>query len=156
MRRACVAVVAVLLLVSAGCGDRPRSRVYGVAKFDGKPLAGGMIIFLTSDNMTAVADIQPDGKYAVEGLARGPVKVSVQVAPPRPAPRPQPGAAGPPAGVAADDDKARRRGAEDPTPPPAGGPGASWLPPKYADPTQSGLSFELTEPNFEYNIDLKK
>lgn len=153
MRRLCVAAVAVLALLAAGCGERPRSRVHGVVKYEGKPLAGGMLIFLTADNMTTVADIQPDGTYAVDGVARGSVKVSVQVPPPRPTPRPQPGAGGPPKDVAADDDKARRRGGEEATPPPTVG---VQLAPKYADPVQSGLAFDLTEADFEYNVDLKK
>lgn len=155
MRRACVIAVAVFALVATGCGDRPRSRVHGVVKFEGKPLAGGMLIFLTSDNMTTVADIQPDGTYSVEGVARGSVKVSVQQQQPRPAPRPQTAAGGRSNEASAADDLARRRGgAEEPPPPPAqSGP---RLPAKYTDPAQSGLSFDLTDANFEYNIDLKK
>ncbi len=154
MRRLCFAAVAVLALVAVGCGDRPRSRVHGVVKLDGKPLTGGTVIFLTSDNMTTVADIQPNGTYAVEGVARGPVKVSVQQPPPRPTPRPNPGAGGKPNDVSAGDDAVRKRGGEEPAPPPAAA--GPRLPAKYTDPAQSGLAFELADGDSLYNIDLKK
>ena len=145
---------AALLVVAAvsGCGgDLPRSSVHGKVTYQGKAVSGGTVIFLSKDNMTHLADIQPDGTYTVQGVPQGAVKVSVQQPPPRPAPRPAP-VPGKDNSVAAADDEARRKGQADP--PPAAR-SAGQLPPRYSDPAQSGLAFDLMDADQEFPIDLK-
>lgn len=137
------------LVVLPGCGDLPRSRVHGKVTYLGTPVSGGTVIFLTRDNMTHVADLQPDGTYAVTGIPRGPVRVSIQQPPPRPATKSEVAPRGGPkldpegkgSGAAAAAAEPRAAGVR--------------VPPVYADPGQSGLAFELKDPDQEYSVDLK-
>ena len=73
-----------------GCGDLPRSTVKGRITFNGKPLPGATLIFLTKDNMTYTTGTNADGSYEVSGIPRGPVTVSIQQALPHVSPRPDP------------------------------------------------------------------
>ena len=153
---ASLALFAAVALAGAGCGDYPRSRVHGKITFNGQPLTGGTVAFLGRDNMTYLADLGPDGTYAVDRVPRGEVRVTVQKPPPRPAPRPNPpaGWAGDKAGADPTDDKAKASRLEAVAAPPPKSSGPA-LPAKYADPGQSGLVFELTEPDQEWSADLK-
>jgi hypothetical protein len=149
-RFGCGASVAVVIL-ALGCGDKPRSRVFGKVTYQNKPLARAVITFFGSDNMTYVAESKDDGTYEVAGVPRGQVRVSLHVPgkPPRPRPDPVPGKSSDPA-RAEDNAKGRQ-------PPPAA-PSASGsiiLPTKYSSPDTSELSFELTAADQEYKIDLK-
>ena len=83
------AAIGLLVLVVAGC-EAPRSRVHGVITHKGQPLGGAIVTFFDSTNATQTADTGPDGGYAIAGVARGPVRVSIQLPPPRPRPRPDP------------------------------------------------------------------
>ena len=151
MRRLILTSAAALLLAS-GCGV-PRYRVHGTVRHQGKPLAGGTIIFLGEDNQTYPARIRPDGSYQAAAVPRGRVRVAVQEDVARPSPRPQP------SGKANDtlargemkaDDAAKqaRRPSAPPTP-------AVGIPPHYADPDRSGLAFDLQGPDQDYSVDLK-
>ena len=139
MRNALCAAAVTAALVASGCGDVPRSNIHGTVKYQGRPLASGMVIFLAKDNKTHLVDLNPDGTYQVTGVARGPVKVSIQQLQPRPYPKSE---------QAADEkDQARR-----PSEPKSIGP---RIPASYADPEQSGLLFELREPDQEWSVDLQ-
>lgn len=148
-----IAALALAMTVLSGCGDLPRSHVHGTVSFQGNAVTGGTVIFLTKDNMTHIADIQPDGSYAVSGVPRGPVRVSVQQPPPRPAPRSQtaPAEERGNAETAADDAARLARQKEAPVAEASG----VRVPEKYADPSQSGLAFELTDADQAFPIDLK-
>jgi hypothetical protein len=156
MRAAIVLALLVPVVFTTGC-DTPRSRVHGKVTVQGKPVTGGTVIFLAKDNLTYLADINPDGTYAATGIPRGPVRVSVQQPPARPPSRaegaPPRGGPGSTAEAAADDKGKRARQTELPdTGSAAKGPA---VPAVYTDPNKSGLSFELSEPDQEYLIDLK-
>jgi hypothetical protein len=151
MRWLILGTAALVLVTSGGC-SKPRGRVHGTVRYQGKPLAGATVIFLASDNQVYPVRIQPDGSYQSPSLPQGHILVSIQVEEPRPAPRPQPGAKGndPFAkGEAMTDDEAKRGGgpARPATP-------AVTIPPRYADPNNSGLGFDLTGPDQEHPIDL--
>lgn len=159
MRKLLVGAAAVLLLFCLGCGVQ-RSRVYGTVRYNGRPLTGATVIFLAHDNQAYPVDVKTDGFYERSGVPRGPVRVAVQVAEPRPKPRPDPNPEdlGPKVGdnfaraaAKADDAGKLARLQEAPPAPPPG----PRIPPHYSDPNRSGLSFELKEPDQEYNIDLK-
>lgn len=141
-----------LTLTLIGCGPA-RSNVSGTVRYKGKPLTSGTIIFLASDNKNHQADIGPDGKYKMTGVARGKVKVAVIVEPPRIAPRPDPVKTADPVGgkeAKADDAKgmARLKEAVSNLPP-------SPIPAHYGDAGKSGLEFDLQQPEQEYSPDLK-
>lgn len=152
MRIALFAAAVAAAVVFPGCGgDVPRGRVHGTLKFQGKPLTGATVVFLASDNKTHVVDVKADGSYEVSGVARGPVKVSVQPAAPRSAvkgefDRPLSSQA---KGV--DDEKAGK----EPVAPPAPKAGAPAVGAQYADADKSGLTFELKEADQEWSVDLK-
>jgi hypothetical protein len=152
MRRLILASAAALLLAS-GCGA-PRYRLHGTVRHQGKPLAGGTIIFLGEDNQTYPARIRPDGTYEAAAVPRGHIRVAVQADVARPTPRTQPSGKANDAlakGEAKADDAAKQ--ARRPSAPPA--PAAPALPPHYADPNSSGLAFDLQGPDQEYSVDLK-
>jgi hypothetical protein len=138
-------------VLAAGCGgDVPRSTVTGTVKFRGQPLREASVVFLASDNSTHALILDEAGRYKVDGVARGKVRVVVQAEPESAASsrpeRPVMRAGG---GEAAKD--AARRQAEPPAPALKAGPP---IPAKYANPDTSGLSFDLTEANQTYDIDL--
>ncbi len=145
------AVVGLAILACfPGCGDGPRSRVHGKVTYLGNTVTGGTVIFLGKDNMTYVADIYPDGTYSVSGVPRGPVRVSVQQPPPRPGAKSE----NAPRLVPKVDPEGKNSKAvvtEIPEPKTSG----PRVPAVYADGNQSGLSFEVKDPDQEYNIDLK-
>jgi hypothetical protein len=150
-------ILAVLVLF-AGC-DTPRSRVHGVIKWNGQPLAGAIVTFFDSTNATRTADTGPDGGYAVDGVARGSVRVSVQLPPPRPRPRPEPELRK--AGNSFGKEQARAEDAakfgrlpEQPSPTKTSAP-AGGLSARYGDPKTSELSFDLKSADQEWSIDLK-
>lgn len=155
MRCVLFAAVAAAAVVPAGCGgDVPRGRVHGTIKLGGKPLTGATMIFLANDNKTHVIDLKPDGSYEVSGVALGPVKVSLQSAAPRSAVK---GEFDPPPISSAAKGVIDEKAGKSPTPPPVKGKldTGSLLPPQYADPQKSGLSFELKDTDQEWSVDLK-
>lgn len=147
--RFCLLAAAVFAAALSGCGDVPRSRVHGTVKFQGKPLTGATVIFIASDNKTYLTELKEDGSFAAAGVARGPVKVSIQQALPHVPPRPEK-----PAGlekVSFVDEKAARK----PAPAPIVKDTGLRLPQIYTDPEKSGLAFDLKDPDQEWSVDLK-
>jgi hypothetical protein len=152
MRWFFVAVAATVLVTTAGCG-RPHSKVHGVITYQGKPLKGGTIILVGPDNRTYPARIGSDGSYHIASVPRGEIHVSIQTEPPSPPPRPQPGAKDSDAFAKTAsnlDDQAKGGGGQ-----PAAPAAYIMVPARYNDPSQSGLSFELTEADQDYSVDLK-
>lgn len=153
MRWLKLGAAALLLALIGGCGQ-PRSRVHGTVRYQGKPLTAGTIIFLASDNRAYPVKIRSDGSYQLAALPRGHIRVAIQPEQPRIRSRSQPGAKGADGfakGAAkSDDDGPKGRGSPQ-TPAPV-----AAIPPAYADPSRSGLSFELDSVEQEYSIDLKE
>lgn len=147
MRIALFATAAFVLVALGGCGDAPRGRIHGTIKFQGKPLAGATVVFLAKDNRTYLADIKPDGSYAVDDVALGTVRVSIQPLPSRPVPK---------AEKPSRDDKGDygdEKASAKPRPEfKAIGPP---IPAHFADPNTSGLTFELTQAVQEWSVDIK-
>jgi hypothetical protein len=146
--RAIIVLLAVFCLV--GCGsDQPRGTVHGTLKYQGKPLSGSTIILMASDNQTHRAEIGKDGTYSIPGVAFGPVKVSIQQEVARVPVRPQFDAR------AGKGNMSESKDASAP-PPPNIAPKLSYiLPALYADPSNSGLNFDMNQPDMEWNADLK-
>jgi hypothetical protein len=152
MRWLKLGAAAMVFLVIGGCGQ-PRSRVHGIVRYQGKPLISGTIVFLAPDNQAYPVKIQSDGSYQIASVPRGHVLVGIQAERPRPTSRPQPGSKAADgfakAEVKLDDAGPKGRTRPQPATPPAA------IPPEYADPNHSGLSFDLESSEQEYSIDLK-
>jgi hypothetical protein len=147
MRIVSFAAALAAAAVLTGCSDVPRGRIHGTVKYQGQPIPDGTVIFIAKDNLTHLADLNRDGSYEVSGVALGPVKVSVQQAPPRVASKGDPTRPGYKEYV--HDEKAGR---EQPLPVKHTGP---RLPADYANAEKSGLKFDLTSADQEWSIDLK-
>jgi hypothetical protein len=124
--------VLLLAVVAAGCG-RSTGNVSGTVKFLGKPLTAGTITFYDKDNRTASSAISPTGTYEVTQVGSGPVKVAVALP-----------LAIPFAGPGGGDSLL--------TTPQGKGPA---VPPRYFDPAQSGLGFEVVAGNQTHDFDLQ-
>jgi len=152
MRFGFFAVVVFTTAALSGCGGGvPRSRIHGIVKFQGVPLSDATIIFIASDNKTHLVNLKADGSYDVSGVAQGTVKVSIQQALPKVAPRPDPSAGGGSKGGVVDEKADRRR--KEPSSPAKDD--IARLSTTYADPEASGLMFELKEADKEWSIDLQ-
>ena len=153
MNRNLVAFVLIGFLAAlSGCGGGvQRGTVHGTLKYQGKALTGSTVIFLASDNQTHRAEIGKDGTYSIPGVAYGKVQVSIQQEVARVPIRPQfdqnrQGKGG----------VAETKDSQIPPPPPSVAPKLAYtLPALYADPTNSGLSFELNSADMEWSNDLK-
>ncbi len=120
----------VLVLAAAGCGPA-KAKISGVVKYNGEPLPSGTITFLSDAGNKQVkgADIV-DGKYTIPDFYAGPAKVTVTTQKP-------PGRGGtPPPGVAVIEPPA---GSPAPAPPGKYVP----IPRKYANPENSGLTYDI-------------
>lgn len=81
LRRAGLYVLAFSLLALAvsGCGSRS-GKVSGKVIYQGKPLPGGYVNFMSEDakSLVKTSKIQSDGGYSVSGLPVGSAKITVQ------------------------------------------------------------------------------
>ncbi len=72
-------LVGLLLLTVIGCGGNPMGNIKGTVTFNGKPLKGGRVTFLsTKPNTGKTVEIGEDGSYKVEKIPVGPVKILVE------------------------------------------------------------------------------
>src|SRR4051812_29066823 len=69
-------VLLVLTASLAGCA-KPTGSVSGKVTYKGNPLKGGNVIFLKADGQSEWADIGEDGKYQIDKILAGPVKIGV-------------------------------------------------------------------------------
>ncbi len=146
MNRLIVGLVFIVLVSATGCGEKfPRGKVSGKITYQGQPLTGTTMIFLTKDNMTYRAELDKEGGYSLDNIPLGPVKVSFQQAMPRVPKKADPDLSG----------KAGSEKKDSIVPPSEPIMPKFVLPVEYANPTASGVSFELKQPVQEWSIDLK-
>jgi len=123
-----LAALAAFTLVS--CGHKPLGNVSGSVTCDGKPITYGQISFEIEEagvpNRMRTADIR-QGKYSLEKVPVGRVKVAISSVKVDPNPGDSP------------------KGSETPPAPPTGPYIA--VPSSYAQPSTSGLSYEVKEGN---------
>ena len=67
-----------LMLSATGCGGSalPQGEVSGTVSYQGRPLPGGIITFLSDRGFQNSAIIGPDGRYQIKAAA-GPSKVTI-------------------------------------------------------------------------------
>jgi hypothetical protein len=131
------------VLVLAGCGPATGS-ISGKVTYKDKPLSGGKVTFLTSDQKVKTALIGPDGTYTLDQVTVGPAQIAVD--PPVALPPMMPG-------MKMDASKMGGLGPDAATPPPDAKPVS--LPPHYQNTEKSGLTYTVTTGKQEYNIPLK-
>ena len=163
---ALVASVAVLLL--AGC-NRPVGSVSGKVMYQGKPLNGGSVSFVSTEgNRSYAAGIKEDGTYTVPDLLGGSYKVCVETSSLKPSGHQIPGGMGTPAIP-----KGAKTGAPADAPLPEGyipqaagsDPAAAALasnkrkyvaiPEKYAKPDETDLAYTFKGGAETFDIELK-
>ena len=120
-------VLGCMLAIASGCSDgRPtRVPISGKVSIDGKPLAGGSIMFLHPESRSSGSPIDADGRFQLtcyvpgDGAVLGKHRVKVTA-------------------CESLSERSNR-----------------WLAPKkYADPNSSGLEVEVTEPKDDLEINL--
>jgi hypothetical protein len=141
MERTGPAAVLLFLMAATGCGGRQGS-VSGVVTYNGRPLTGGTVVFIGADGKPSEpATIGPDGKYSATDVPAGRAKVAVDDPPP---------ATPPPGSVP-------KEMANDPEVREARSRAVSYvpIPPKYRDPDQSGLAFDVKSGSNTFDIPLR-
>jgi hypothetical protein len=131
----CVAVLA------SGCGSR-RATITGEVKYNGAPLPAGTITFLVQagEKQVVAAEIV-DGKYTVKGIDVGQAKVAVMTLPPAK------GGLPPRGGKAVEAPSTF-----------SSSPAGKYvpIPLKYANPDQSGLTYEIKPGSQTKDFDLSR
>ena len=152
MRAIILAAAATAAVVAAGgCGaEVPRGRIHGTITHQGKAFPG-TVIFLAKDNKTHTAELKADGSFAVDGVALGPIKVSIQQPAPRYAVKGEFDVPGRNTKGVTDEKAGKSAAQYDPQPMPSG----PRIPAQYADSNNSGLGFELTSADQAWSVDLK-
>jgi hypothetical protein len=143
-RRWALSAALVALSGVAGCGRT--GTVTGKVTYNGTALKGGNVVFYTADNRPFATEIAEDGTYTVEKVPAGPVKITVETESLRPA-----------------------AGSRSYSPPPGSNSPADYKPPdhremakryvaiptRYAEASQSGLTYEVKSGKNDHPIDLK-
>jgi hypothetical protein len=123
----------MVLILVGGCAPRVGG-VSGTVTYQGKPLETGTIIFYDAANNAPSSPINKDGTYSIPKVAAGKVKIAVLM----PLAIPFKGMDMPAVGG-----KQPTESIKVPT-----------LPPRFADPEQSGLSYEVTAGNNMHDVKL--
>lgn len=146
-RLSCLVALCLLSLILTGCkGGGKKAVVHGKVTFDKKPMPGGTISFLSADGSRAASGAinAADGSYRIADVPVGSMQITVQSVPRMMGP-----AAAPPKGVPP---------MRDPNKPDAASGEAAGkyveLPPRYQDPKQSGLTYDVHAGEQEHNVEL--
>jgi hypothetical protein len=139
----CGRVLPLLLLplpLAIGCGSQTKGTVSGTVTYQGKPLHSGFVTFVVENGAPLHTEIQSNGSYRLDKVPVGPVKIGIR-----------PKSAGgklqstPMPRNRQDFAKAKSAMTESDTP----------IPPKYADPNKSELTYTVTKGPQQNDIVLK-
>jgi hypothetical protein len=129
------ALAVALLLTGALSAEEKVARtgsIMGTVTYKGKPLPAGIVAFHTAEGKALTALIQADGTFAAKAVPVGAVRVTVETESVRPKPRPE----------------------RHPTEKPEERPKSVAIPAKYADPSTSGLTYEVKQGKQTFDIRL--
>jgi hypothetical protein len=133
-------IVLLTLPLATGCGGQAKGTVSGTVTYQGKPLPSGFVTFVVENGSPLHSDIHSDGSYRMDDVPVGPVKIGVQ---------PKSGGdklqSSPMPRNRQDFAKVKAAVTESDTP----------IPPKYSDPTKSGLTYTVTKGSQQHDIELK-
>jgi hypothetical protein len=139
-------LLCLFLIGLAGCAGK--GEVSGKVTYKGQSVPAGRVTFLcqAGDNRAMSTAIQ-DGRYTILDCPAGPVKISVETFPPVNA-APDAGPTGMPKGITS--------GFSPPKADPYASPPGQYvqLPPRYANPDKSGLTYTVTAGKQEHPLDL--
>jgi len=147
LRRWCAFLALLVPLGTIGCGGGTGT-LSGKVYYDGKPLKGGNMTFICTGKPSISTKINEDGSYQTEGISAGPVKICVETESWNPRGKTMGGMNKPPPGQTS----------------PATGPKSSgaemlkryvWIPPIYADPDQTPLTYTVTRGNQTHDVKLE-
>jgi hypothetical protein len=136
-----------LVIAVTGCGGSGTAEVSGTVQYQGKPVRSGTVMIFDAAGSPHLADIGPDGTYAVSGVPVGAVQLSVQ--------SPDPARADLPPLLAQKGKKARPNPIDSPPRSPVNRDGWFPLPAVYSTPASSGLSTILQPGSNSFDLDLK-
>ena len=125
---------ALLAFAAGGCG-KSTGNVSGKVLYQGKPLPGGYVNFMSQGDKSVAktSEIKADGSYAVSGLPVGPAKISVQgLEKRRLADLP---------GQGGKDEKVEQK--------------EVYVPPQYGNTETSGLQYDVRPGSQSHDIELK-
>lgn len=159
-RSRCAAVaLAAILLTSVGCGGGNTAKgttVKGLITVKGQPASGVIVNFHGENNLVSSTTAGPDGRYVLEGVQPGAVKVSLMSV------SGMPGGGKPGSGAGATGmpgmpgGAAPKKGAEAPKGTPAETVAKVVdVPAKYSKPDSSGLNYTVEGKEQMIDIDIK-
>jgi hypothetical protein len=129
--------LSVLFLVALlGCGQEGAT-VTGTVRYKGEAVPAGTVAFYGPNDQIATGLINQDGTYKAVKVLLGPVRVAVST----------------PAARSARKERAIQKLRKGQASPPAAN--MVGVPPKYSDPSKSGLELTVTKGTQTYEIDLK-
>jgi hypothetical protein len=144
MRKGPIKFFCLLLIASAsvlGCGS-PTAIVTGKVTYKGKPVTSGVVVFIDDGGRaTLPANVRADGAFDISRAFLGRARVSFDNLAPPPLPKIKPGSP-----LAEDAEFKQMAAAVE---------NYTATPPKYKDPTNSGIVFDLKPGRNECNIDLE-
>lgn len=145
---------ALLLLFAAACGGGT-STITGTVTYNGEPLTAGYVAFYDTNGQTASGRIDAAGHYTVYKAPVGDLKAAVFTVDPTAKPpvgftkKKQSG------GVYEEAMAKSKRGSENGMTEPAQAGKFVAIPPRYKDPEQSGLTFNVKSGSQTIDLDLK-
>jgi hypothetical protein len=144
-----LALAAAALLHGAGCTLQGTGSIRGKVTYQDKLVRSGSVMFVGSDSLPRYGPIDADGRYAVDRLPAGPIKITVTSPDPR-------GVAGRGPGRRPDLKDAGAVPGRSEEPPPAAVV-AAWfaLPDSYGDLKTSKLVFDVRPGPNTFDIELK-
>lgn len=145
-RARCLAAGSLCLVVFVGLtGCSGKTNLYGKVTYQGKPVTSGSVILVGPDGVAGVGNIEEDGKYAVNGITAGTIKVGVS--------SPSPSQSKPSRAAA----RQPNPGGRGPAPAPNPRPDPKWfpIPDKFSDPEKSGVVITVGAGSVEHPIELK-
>lgn len=134
-------------LAAAGCGSSSNTSITGKVFYKDAPLKGGNVTFMTQDQkIIRLSEIDEDGGYTIDKMPTGEALITVDTSglkPPKqkvPVNKPPPGVEPPPGYKPADPEEKAKRYVP--------------IPEKYADPKQSGLTYQVKKGKQQFDINL--
>jgi hypothetical protein len=133
--------VLLVLPLTIGCGGQAKGTISGKVTYQEKPCPNGFVTFVPENGAAVHGEIQSDGSYRVANVPLGPVKICIQ-----PKSAEDTLASSPMPRNPEEYGKVMAASAEA---------GKQQIPPQYADPAKSGLTYSVKQGPQQYDIVLK-